>query len=529
MDLEKNNEPDYDDPTIDNDEGLNDDVENDDAKKAFKDSFTVISKLQEEKPHPCVSDTYYKTVLNNEGEFGKEVHKSLSVFLKAKTNEERNDVKKELIYNIKELYKNIMYKVCDFDLPIEKRFFLRYRMVLPTLLNDEQRKNIATIVWDNEIDEAVWYVDEWIEMVATGKANPLATDEAEGVKATPATKNKSMLEKQEGQHKALEVFMKNQYAENSVSINSLFTSVSVLKNMKTSSLIKDIGENFNDEHIEAILNLYNVSKTLLTSARNYNSNMRKYANEEQSIAELRINASSTPGDAPSAEVVRKIIKKEMKQIDSLFLISVGRNGNPLNFLLSQLVPTQFKEIATRENVVKMMAEIEKIDSEMFIRTFRRQTNRIPPHVILLPCYGNNGACWEPYERSNKATSRGRIAIPMFSKNLRSAVLSALAVYRWESWKAMASHYWMEEGLTGQFYQYFVEQKMKGDVRDFFTENYTLWINSEYEGIQKLDKEVRGIFWRNTPFSDEKREELSKRGFVYDELYKKDFNRKISQG
>lgn len=58
---------------------------------------------------------------------------------------------------------------------------------------------------------------------------------------------------------------------------------------------------------------------------------------------------------------------------------------------------------------------------------------------------------------------------------------------------MAAHYWMEEGLTGGFFQWFSGEKMRGDVRMTFIENYVLWISKESEGMQKLEREVRGIF------------------------------------
>ena len=47
--------------------------------------------------------------------------------------------------------------------------------------------------------------------------------------------------------------------------------------------------------------------------------------------------------------------------------------------------------------------------------------------------------------------------------------------------------------------------MKGDVRERFINDYTLWITKEAEGTQKLDREVRGIFWRDIPFPAEIRE------------------------
>jgi hypothetical protein len=55
------------------------------------------------------------------------------------------------------------------------------------------------------------------------------------------------------------------------------------------------------------------------------------------------------------------------------------------------------------------------------------------------------------------------------------------------------------------------------------------MTKESEGIQRLDKEVRGIFWRNMPFPDQLRKKLRRRSLVYNELYQKDINRSLSDG
>ena len=188
-----------------------------------------------------------------------------------------------------------------------------------------------------------------------------------------------------------------------------------------------------------------------------------------------------------------------------------------------------RDISTRENVINTMAEVEALDGGIFMRTFKGQTNRIIPNVILHPNYGEAGICWEPFERFNRASSRGRIVIPLYSKDLRSAVVSALADLRWQVAKEKAQHYWMEEGITGKYYQWFSGNKLRGDVRDLFIRDYILWITKESQGTQKLDKEVRGIFWRNIPFPKAIKDNLKNRGFVYNELYKKDTNINMSDG
>jgi hypothetical protein len=118
---------------------------------------------------------------------------------------------------------------------------------------------------------------------------------------------------------------------------------------------------------------------------------------------------------------------------------------------------------------------------------------------------------------------------MYPKELRTAVIAAMGDLRWQVAKEKAAHYWMEEGLTGWYYQWFTEQKLKGDVKDQFIQDYILWINKESEGTQKLDREVRSIFWRYMPFPQDVKDELKNRGYVYQELHKKDQNRAMSDG
>jgi predicted DCC family thiol-disulfide oxidoreductase YuxK len=55
------------------------------------------------------------------------------------------------------------------------------------------------------------------------------------------------------------------------------------------------------------------------------------------------------------------------------------------------------------------------------------------------------------------------------------------------------------------------------------------MTKESDAIQKLDKEVRGIFWRYVPFSKEVKEKLKDRSYTYQDLYQRDINRSLSDG
>jgi hypothetical protein len=88
---------------------------------------------------------------------------------------------------------------------------------------------------------------------------------------------------------------------------------------------------------------------------------------------------------------------------------------------------------------------------------------------------------------------------------------------------------MEEGITGAYYQWTQKMKMKGDIKEYFIQDYVIWITKESEGTQKLDKEVRAMFWRHIPFSQPVKEKLKTRNFTYQELYQRDLNRAMSDG
>jgi hypothetical protein len=210
-------------------------------------------------------------------------------------------------------------------------------------------------------------------------------------------------------------------------------------------------------------------------------------------------------------------------------MTTGRQGNHFPVLTSEYFRCGPNDTATRENVITLLARIESIDPGAFCRSHKNQLIRIVPFVVLVPSYGEQGVCWEPFDRHNRATSRGRIALPMYPKNLYIAILSAVADLRWQVAKEKASHYWMEEGLTGYYYQWFQKMKLKADLKETFIEDYITWMTKESEATQKLDKEVRGIFWRHIPFAQPVKDKLRDRSFAYQDLYQRDLNRAMSDG
>jgi len=490
-----------------------------------RESF-VLPVKDTQNPNPMFSNpNYYKSILNGEGEISHGIHENLSQFLKATDPQDKLKYRTRLVGQYWELYGKLAPRVRNLQTE-PKKMMLRFGMLLPNIVSADQRTMLGSIIEENNTGEPIYYVDEWLERVASGIVSPLATDDLKPAKRSGDQKIKLQLDKAKGGREAhlsslmnlqnkrriLEDTLKDRL--NSLTIhpkNSHFTELESLYSEGQSHLLTEMQN--------ALRDLSALHKDMTTHYGQLNSADQDYRKLEKVARE-----SGAVSDVDPSE-----LEKEAGSIRQMAKLCVGRQGNHFPILMNQFFTSRIQMVATRENVIKILHEIESLDPGMFQRTFRQKTNRIVPHIILIPCYGDFGICWEPFERFNRATSRGRVAIPMFPKDLKIAVITAVADLRWQVSKEKAQHYWMEEGLTGHYYQYFSDRKMRGDVRLKFIEDYILWITKEGEGVQKLDKEVRGIFWRDMPFPQDLKDNLRKRGFVYNELYKKDLNRAASDG
>lgn len=490
-----------------------------------KKSFEAIKKFEEARK-PFFSDKdYYKKLLSGEGEISKKVHQLLSQFITAKDPKDKSIYRSRLMPAFWDLGAGIAARIGQ-KLPIPKLLLLRFGILSPTLISKEQRDVISRIVFKKDIKEPVHYQDEWLLQIARGSINPSATDEVKQVKKNEDQKTRDRIEKMRGQRQAELSLLQNKIVQlEEFEANLLNQAQCILKHQSRADFggLKDA---YTPEQKEAITQVSTSLRNLTNLDRDIKS---AYSNLEEMDSKLAELAEKTDRGEAASSVDRSTVINEFNSIRQMSKLCVGRQGNHFPILLKQYIHANIREIATRENVIDVMARVEELDPLLFYRTFKGQTNRIVPHVLLLPNYGETGICWEPFERFNRASSRGRIAIPLYPKEVKEAVTAALADLRWQIAKEKAQHYWMEEGITGRYYQWFSERKLKGDVRDSFIRDYILWITKESQATQKLDREVRGIFWRQMPFPQKIKDNLKNRGFVYNELYKKDDNISRSDG
>ncbi|MDR1636259.1 MAG: hypothetical protein LBR93_02875 [Treponema sp.] len=488
--------------------------------------FPGITKKLEEVPHKIFSDPdYYKTALSGEGNGAARLHELLQKYLNTKDPKDRGVFRQQFITAFWDFLGNVAKKAAG-QIPQPKRFLLRFAILHPTFLESSTRDFFAKIVVENELAQPVYYLDEWLKAIGNGLVRPSTTDEVKVPRTAGSIRIQQLLDKAQGKLDGNRGLVKAKDGERISLEKELRERFDVILEHSPADGLPGIYAPYSDNQKKAFSEIQDFLKELLKTDREQTGFLRDYYQALEDVEALQQKLEEEGG---SAQVDTGAIEAEFDTIRQMVKMTIGRQGNHFPVLTSEYFHCGPNDIGFRENVISILAHIESIEPECFVRVYKNRNNRIVPYIILIPGYGDTGFCWEPFDRHNRATSRGRIAVPMYPKNLYAAILTAVADLRWQVAKEKANFYWMEEGLTGNYYQWFQKMKLKGNIKDHFVQDYIVWMTKECEGIQKLDKEVRSIFWRFIPFAQPVKEKLKTRNFIYQELYQRDLNRTMSDG
>lgn len=463
----------------------------------------------------------------------------LSKYLTCSDPKDRAVYRQQIVTAYWELLRGMVGKMTDPNIAMPKRMLVRFGVLLPSLFKSETKDFFSKIIFENLPREPILYVDEWFKEIASGRMSNSATDEKKTTRST-ANMTADQIANAE-QSRLMQLQSKNsgklQSAENLLNIKENERN---MLEVELHNRIDELCEHSPVLGYEPHTSGYTETQRKMLSSINEilrrlsknDKELSKVLEEYQDAKGTYDNVQNKIASGGGAEMVTndtEAIKVEFETVRQMAKMTIGRRGNQFPIFTREFYHCTEQGTGTRENVINVLRWIESIDPSVFHRIHKNVPNRIVPYILLVPTYGDRGFCWEPFDRYNRVTSRGRIVIPMYPKDLRIAVLTAVADLRWQVAKEKASYYWMEEGITGQYYQHFEQMKLKGDVKEFFIEDYILWITKESTGVQRLDKDVRGIFWRNMPFPKPLKEELRKRSLVYDDLCRKDANREMSDG
>jgi hypothetical protein len=419
--------------------------------------------------------------------------------------------------------------------PKEKRLFLRFGILdMKYLTQDEQKLILSQPFETKDAEDTIFYMDEWLIGILKGQLKPSVTDEAAGRKSSKSgsvdSAQQSKFERVTG---LIEANKKNylNIVERRKLQEDAMTSLMAMVSSHPMDPLFNATDVYNEDQIKKMDEITEIVRELKRIDKELNVTKKAFYENYEEMKELESSLMETKGpqETTGYAVDSHTAESEIGALRQMVKMCIGRQGNHFPILLSSFIPKESRDYNFKAPAYEKLKEIEQMDYTIFERTFRQQTHRIPPYIILTPGYGNYGICWEPYDKYNKASSKGRIAVPIFSRNPKMSLIIALGDFRWQVAKEMAGYHWMDEGLTARYYTYLDSNKIKGDIKTHFINDYMLWMIKEAAGIQKLDnQDVRYIFWRFIPFPDKLKEELSSHGFYYNDLYKKELSFRMSK-
>lgn len=511
-----------------------------DVDLSLREFAPIENKLNEESSGVFDDKTYYKTVLSDENQSAQRVHQILSKYLTCTDPKDRGVYRQQIVTAYWELLRGMAPKMANIQIAMPKRMFVRFGVLLPSLFKPETKEFFSKIVFENRTGEPVLYVDEWFREIASGRMGNSATDEARPASSRSLANMDAEAMSNAEQQRLMQLQSKNsgklQSAENQLQLKEnereslemeLQRRIELLCEHQSIYALPPHKESYTDSQKRLFSEITDRLHRLSRNDKELSRALKEY--EEAKDVFDKVEQKLAAGPQAAVAIDTDSVNLEFSTVRQMAKMSVGRQGNQFPIFTREFYHCTENGTGTRENVIEILRWIESIDPGAFCRIHKNIPNRIVPYVLLAPTYGDRGFCWEPFDRYNRITSRGRIVVPMYPRDLKVAVLTAVADLRWQVAKEKASYYWMEEGITGQYYQYFDRAKLKGDLKDYFIEDYILWMTKESTGVQRLEKEVRGIFWRHMPFPKSLKEELRKRSLVYDELCIKDNNREMSDG
>lgn len=202
-----------------------------------------------------------------------------------------------------------------------------------------------------------------------------------------------------------------------------------------------------------------------------------------------------------------------------------------------------------DQIIKAIEDIRAADYTVFAResitVLSEKENihdffnvEVLPDIILMPVVGMRGAMWQEIVGRSRLTP-ARMMLPIFQlEDLQKVMIRMVGEYRWEMCKRVQGARWndvTEPSLTSlyydflQFYRKNPElstetkekiktglQKCKQNFKEYFLNDYMMYILFESKGSPHLIKNARAILFGQCPFSAPIRQVLSTNP-IYQEL------------
>ena len=313
--------------------------------------FPEVTKKFEDTPHTAFEDAgYYKAALAGEGDITQRVHGLLQKFLNAKDPKDRSVFRQQIIPAYWEFLSKIAKKAPG-KLPDPKRYLLRYGILHPTILTQEHKDLFAKIVENNELNQPVYYLDEWFKAVGTGVIRPSTTDEAKVARGNTSSRMKQLLDKAQGKLDGTKALLRAKDEERITQEKHLSGRVSQILEHSPMDGFPGISACYTETQKRIFNEIQEIIKNLLKSDRELQIYYRDYGEAQQDVKTLEQKVE----ELGVVEVDVKAIETEFDTVRQMAKMTIGRQGNHFPVLIKEYFHSSANDIAYRENVISTLA------------------------------------------------------------------------------------------------------------------------------------------------------------------------------
>ena len=248
--------------------------------------FPQITNRFEEKGHEFFNDpNYYKNVLSNEGEIAQRVHGLLQKYLTTKDPKDRSVFRQQLMSPYWEFLFSVARKAAG-KLPPNKKFLLRFGILHPTFINSQTREYFSKVVTENTLEQPIYYMDEWLSNIGTGKMRPSTTDEVRISRQNPQSKLMALLEKATGKLDGARSIVKQLDRSRNEIENILRDRVNILYERNPLRELSDVNDVLTERQKLAISEIQNLLKDMLKNDHNLDLGIRDFISAEADVQTL---------------------------------------------------------------------------------------------------------------------------------------------------------------------------------------------------------------------------------------------------
>ncbi|MCL2270234.1 MAG: hypothetical protein FWC24_02710, partial [Treponema sp.] len=307
------------------DEELDDDASGVDGNKVDlnDEKFPEITKRFEPVPHKFFDDPeYYKIALAGEGDISQRVHAIMQKYFNAKDPKDRSVFRTQLASAYWEFLRSVARKSSG-KIPMAKRFLLRFNVLHHNFIDADSKALLSKLVIENELDQPVYYVDEWLKAVGTGTIRASTTDEVKVSRSNTQVKMKQLLDKAAGRRDGALALLRAKDHERTGFEKALMSSINIITEHFPLDGFADINACYTEPQKRAVTDVQEVLKNLLRSDREFAVSIKDFY---QTQADVQILKDKMEGVEEEALVDFQAIDSEFDTIRQAAKMTVGRQG-----------------------------------------------------------------------------------------------------------------------------------------------------------------------------------------------------------